>query len=586
MMQLDHVIREKHSEDAEQLNFIFSEDSRIIVTAPAGCGKTTAMVSKIAWELSVGHISSNKKVLAMTYSVNAAMKIRDSLKALLPELVDCAMQYLNKVDVANYHNFAMRLLYKHGYSINSEFVKLSEFQIVNENSVILDSFITSTEGCKMSELEQAVKNSDKESILSLLDEYWEILNRKLIPNHVITYNGILISAIKLLRKKQIASFYKEYYQMIIVDEFQDTNYLGYLLIKKLIGNNKVVFLGDDVQKIYGFLGAVNGIFELVIESYPAVEFKFCNNYRFKANEQMKALDLFIRDNAESYAPSKLKAEVFLKSLSNDLEEDAFVVKGIENIVSNKDNKVAVLVRVAWQGNSIVELLDKKQIKYFNALFRESDSEYLNFYRVALEEFHNNTSGKAVQRDLQKCLIAVENRKNEIYQNENRKYVFDSMYRLLEILFSEIKKWDGTTKEKYEYIDFALANYGLKHMMEFLDEQVVLTTIHSAKGLEWDYVIMPKMNGYAFPNSYVCKPCSEMQSCNRGWDYCEFSYKDSMERMFKEEMSILYVALTRAKQNVFMTVNTGRNQWGHIKRKSCLINLEGLSLIDYKWENVL
>lgn len=347
-MQLDHVIREKHSEDAEQLNFIFSEDSRIIVTAPAGCGKTTAMVSKIAWELSVGHISSNKKVLAMTYSVNAAMKIRDSLKALLPELVDCAMQYLNKVDVANYHNFAMRLLYKHGYSINSEFVKLSEFQIVNENSVILDSFITSTEGCKMSELEQAVKNSDKESILSLLDEYWEILNRKLIPNHVITYNGILISAIKLLRKKQIASFYKEYYQMIIVDEFQDTNYLGYLLIKKLIGNNKVVFLGDDVQKIYGFLGAVNGIFELVIESYPAVEFKFCNNYRFKANEQMKALDLFIRDNAESYAPSKLKAEVFLKSLSNDLEEDAFVVKGIENIVSNKDNKVAVLVRVAWQ----------------------------------------------------------------------------------------------------------------------------------------------------------------------------------------------------------------------------------------------
>lgn len=504
----------------------------------------------------------------------------------MPELIGDTTQYINKVDVANYHNFAMRILYKHGYSINSEFVHLSEFQIVNEDSEVLNSFITSSDSYKMNEVVQAVKSSDKEKILSLLDKYWEILNKKLLPNRVITYNGILISAIKLLHNKQISSFYQKYYQMVIVDEFQDTNYLGYLLIQKLIGDNKVIFLGDDVQKIYGFLGAVNGIFNLIIESYPAVEFKFCNNYRFKSNEQMKKLDLFIRDNTENYVPSKLKASVFLKALSNDLEEDAFVVKGIENIISNKGNKVAVLVRVGWQGNSIADLLDKKKIKYFNALFKESDSECLNFYKVALEELHNQTFGKAVQRDLKRVLSAIEDRKNEIYQSENKKYVFDSMYKLLETLFAEIKKWDGTAKEKYEYIDFSLENYGLKHMMEFLDEQIVLTTIHSAKGLEWDYVIIPKMNGYAFPNSYVCNPCVDMQSCNRGWEYCKFSYQESMKKMFKEEMSILYVAVTRAKKNVFMTVNTGKNQWGYIKRKSCLINLEGLSLIDYQWEEVL
>ena len=284
----------------------------------------------------------------MTYSVNAAMKIKDSLKLLLPELIGDTTQYINKVDVANYHNFAMRILYKHGYSINSEFVHLSEFQIVNEDSEVLNSFITSSDSYKMNEVVQAVKSSDKEKILSLLDKYWEILNKKLLPNRVITYNGILISAIKLLHNKQISSFYQKYYQMVIVDEFQDTNYLGYLLIQKLIGDNKVIFLVDDVQKIYGFLGAVNGIFNLIIESYPAVEFKFCNNYRFKSNEQMKKLDLFIRDNTENYVPSKLKASVFLKALSNDLEEDAFVVKGIENIISNKGNKVAVINHYSGQ----------------------------------------------------------------------------------------------------------------------------------------------------------------------------------------------------------------------------------------------
>ena len=93
-MTLEEIIRKKHSGDEEQLEFIFSDDKKIIVTAPAGCGKTTAMVSKIARELSVGHIPANKKVLAMTFSVNAAMKIKDSLKTLLPDLVVNIEQYI------------------------------------------------------------------------------------------------------------------------------------------------------------------------------------------------------------------------------------------------------------------------------------------------------------------------------------------------------------------------------------------------------------------------------------------------------------------------------------------------------------
>ena len=522
-MRVEDIIEAKHMGDVEQLSFIFSDNKKIIVTAPAGCGKTTAMVSKIARELSNGSISSNKKVLAMTFSVNAAMKIKDSLKKLLPDLVNNVQQYISKVDVANYHNFAMRILFKHGYSLNPEFVHLSEFKIVDEDSRSLDFFITSSDSDKLRVVNEAVKNSDMDRLLASLDDYWDVLNRKLITNHIITYNGILVSAIKLLRKRQVSSFYKEYYQMIIIDEFQDTNLLGYLLIRKLIGDNIVIFLGDDVQKIYGFLGAVNGIFNLIIESYPAIEIKFRNNYRFKDNERMKALDLLIRDYAENYKPSSLKASVLLKHLSNDAEEDKFIIQGIEQIVSNRDNKVAVLVRAGWQGNSIAEMLDQKGIQYFNALFRENDSEYLSFYNVALEEFHNATSGKAVQRDLQRCLRAVEARKGEIYQRDDKKYIFDSMYKLLEILFIESRKVDGTSKDKYEYIDFTLGNKGLKHMMEFIDEQVVLTTIHAAKGLEWEYVIIPKLNGFAFPSSYMCNPCQDAGSCNRGLDYCEFTY---------------------------------------------------------------
>ena len=95
-MRVEDIIEAKHMGDVEQLSFIFSDNKKIIVTAPAGCGKTTAMVSKIARELSNGSISSNKKVLAMTFSVNAAMKIKDSLKKLLPDLVNNVQQYISK----------------------------------------------------------------------------------------------------------------------------------------------------------------------------------------------------------------------------------------------------------------------------------------------------------------------------------------------------------------------------------------------------------------------------------------------------------------------------------------------------------
>lgn len=584
-MTLEEIIREKHNGDKEQLEFIFSDDKKIIVTAPAGCGKTTAMVSKIARELSTGHIPANKKVLAMTFSVNAAMKIKDSLKTLLPDLVENTEKYISKVDIANYHNFAMRLLFKHGYSLNPEFSNLFEFKVVDDSSRVLDAFIINSDSDKLKALDDAVKNSNKDNLMNALDDYWDILNRKLITNHIITYNGILVSAIKLLCKRQVSSFYKEYYQMVIVDEFQDTNLLGYLLIKKLIGDNIVIILGDDVQKIYGFLGAVNGIFNMFIESYPAVEIEFHNNYRFRTNERMKNLDSIIRDYAENYSPSELEASILLKHLDNDEEEDEFIVEGIDRIISDSDDKVAVLVRAGWQGNSIVLKLDKKGIKYFNALFRETDPEYLKFYSIAIEEFHNTTSGKAVQRDLQKCLNNVKSREHEIYQQGDKKFIFDAMYKLLEVLFAESKNWEGTSKDKYDNIDFTLGNNGLKHMMEFIDESVVLTSIHSAKGLEWEYVIIPKLNGFAFPGSFVCRPCQDVRSCNSGFDYCEFLYEKTMKKTFKEEISVLYVAVTRAKKDVFMTVNTGINCWNHTKQTSCLLNLKGLSIENYDWDDI-
>ena len=545
------------------------------------------MVSKIARELSEGKIPANKKILAMTFSVNAAMKIKDSLKSILPELVENGTYYLKKVDIANYHNFAMRILFKYGYSINNEFTNFSAFTIANDTSAIARRYITSSDQNIMDSFENAIKHSDADMLRNLMSDYWRIMNEKLINNHIITYNGILVAAIKLLENENVSKFYQEYYKMILIDEFQDTNLLGYLLIQKLFGGNSFVFLGDDVQKIYGFMGAISNILGIVSQEYGAKEYTFKTNYRFKDNARMKQLDLLIRDYAENYRPSSLNAEILLKELSAEKAEDIFIVDGIERIIHNSRDKVAVLVRAGWQGNSIVSELNGRNIKYFNALYGEMDQEYTNFYKVLEEEYHNNVSGKALQRDLNKCLEAMKERESDVYNDASRKYIFDSMFKLLQIQFEQVKSWDGTSKDKYDNLDFIIGNKGLKHMMEYIEERVVLTTIHASKGLEWDYVIIPKLNAHAFPPSkHVCKPCEADYSCNSGMKYCEFTFGNNMKKMFQEEISIFYVAVTRAKKDVFMTVNTGNNKYNYHNKTNCLINLQGITSSDYEWATVV
>lgn len=580
-MTLENRLKEFNSGDEEQLSFIFSDKPRLIVNAPAGCGKTRAMVSKIARELSLGNIESNKKVLAMSFSVNASIRIKSDVKELLPSLVNNPKLLLKKLDIANYHNFAMRLLHKYGFYLNKEFINLSEFRIISDSIVKKESLISSSDNYIIEELTKIVSSFDFSQIKSVMDQYWETINNTLINRKIITYNGILIAAIKLLSNDNIRKFYTNYYSMIIIDEFQDTNILSYLFIKSLIDNNKVVFLGDGIQRIYGFLGALDDVFQRVETDYSPQIISFKNNYRYN-NTSMKELDYLIRTYVDQYINPKLETSILIKKLQSDAEEVNFISEGIKNIIESNCN-VAILLRAGWQGGIIAEKLKGESIHFFNGLYSENDCEFINFYNVAIEEFYNNVSGNAVQSSLKKCLQAIKNRKHEIYTNDQKKYIFDSLYKLLEKLFEVSKNWESTRKERYKNIEFSLNNNGLKHMMEYLDEKVVLTTIHSAKGLEWDYVILPQMNQGIFPSrNHMCKKCHNLNSFKLDNDSCTNLLVPEMKTLFKEELSVFYVALTRAKKNVFFTVNTGTNRYP--KKENCFINLPGINQLDFAWND--
>ncbi|WP_225370282.1 3'-5' exonuclease [Methanobrevibacter arboriphilus] len=82
---------------------------------------------------------------------------------------------------------------------------------------------------------------------------------------------------------------------------------------------------------------------------------------------------------------------------------------------------------------------------------------------------------------------------------------------------------------------SLERKSLKQSLENVKHDVILTTIHGAKGLEWDYVIMPDLEKYSFPLYYTCKECGFNQTCSINWNETSEDFKEK----YLEELNVFF-----------------------------------------------
>ena len=98
--------------------------------------------------------------------------------------------------------------------------------------------------------------------LQTIRTYNAIVIRKLLPLNFITHNAVILFVLELFdRFPEVRKFYQSYYPLIVVDEFQDTNCIAWQLLESIIirDRTQLVFLGDPLQRIYGFIGALPNI---------------------------------------------------------------------------------------------------------------------------------------------------------------------------------------------------------------------------------------------------------------------------------------------------------------------------------------
>ena len=601
LAEIKAKITAQHEGDEKQLEVIFSHSPRLMVEAPAGYGKTTTMISRIAYLFASGQIPNPKRIMGLTFSVNAALKVKREISEKLPGLLGSKNNPVSvgeKVTVTNYHGFCKGVLKKYGYLIADALRKdVNSLRAINDSEIEkrsqLKTALTSPELQILQNMERSVKEAhfpdDKE-----IHEYNSVVIEKLLPMGYITHNAVVLFVLEIFnRNKEVVRFYQNYYPLIVVDEFQDTNCISWMLLQAIISSQtQLLFLGDSLQRIYGFIGALPDIMSKAADEYQMIKIALSKNYRFRNNPEMLKLDKSIRDNATSrFAPNLLSNDVARLPIfwvSTQQEEAEAIVTKIQSLMRDHTARIAVLFYRRGKNAEVIESeFIKRDVPYFYGMFTEDDADYVEFHSKCHDMFVTQFSKSQVIS--RRSLIAFADKVKTAYaMSEEKTIVF--LCRLLDAFVEKVSidYADLLPEDKYNLLLDVFENRQLKQAMEYVKSQVILSTVHGAKGLEWDYVIVCDVEQWAFPSPSTCYQCpSKWIQTN---SVCRLPQIIPAEiiRNLLDDFCVFYVALTRAKKQAFISASKERfNFYGRQfteGRICCFASVNGVKLVDATHQN--
>ncbi len=335
-------------------------------------------------------------------------------------------------------------------------------------------------------------------------------------------------------------------------------------------------MGDSLQRIYGFIGAVENLLSISQHQFGLTKIELSKNYRFASNPEMLRLDNNIRRNAENTSKPEIKEDAIIKLNITDTQSDEalHVVKlSLAALKKYPESKVAILVKQRGQNvSSIIETFEHNKIPYFYGLFTDEDTNYLSFHRKCLYEFIELIRIKeTITKKLAKEHVSLISK----HYSESSDSLIEALISLLDIFWNKLFLDFSflSNEEKTNLIKDTFEHNGLKQYIEFISTNIVISTVHAAKGLEWDYVILPDMEQDSFPNYYgLCGSCKCKKDCN-------IIINKENESKFLEELSVFYVAVTRARKQVFFSASK-KEAKGYSKNLSCFLKLPGIT---YKTE---
>ncbi len=321
-----------------QREAVTDESHHSLILAGAGSGKTKVITHKVAWLSSVKGVNP-LSLLTVTFTNKAAKEMRGRIENILEE-------NLNQMWCGTFHGIFHRMLKMHWQEaklvkdfsvIDSEDQIRVLKRVIQNMNLDLDTwqprdtqwFINKQkdEGRRKAKL-NINATFVEEKMVDIMDEYQKTCDRE----GLVDFAEILIRSFELLdQNSELLKHYQARFQHILVDEFQDTNEIQYLLLKKLVGKNgRMTVVGDDDQSIYSWRGAKSTNIKRFTKDFNEVKtIKLEQNYRSSKNI-LACANSVIRNNPdrlgkELWSQKDEGEQVKVYRAFNERDEASFIV---------------------------------------------------------------------------------------------------------------------------------------------------------------------------------------------------------------------------------------------------------------------
>jgi len=582
-----------------------------LILAGAGSGKTRVLTTRIAYLISTGAVSPHG-ILAVTFTNKAAKEMVTRLSAMLP--INTRGMW-----IGTFHGLCNRMLRAHYREANlpQTFQILDSGDQLSAIKRLMKAMNVDNEKYPPREMLNFISGSKEQGLRAHEVEAYDPYTRRKVEvfaeydtqcqrEGVVDFSELLLRCFELLsRNQQLREHYQDRFKHILVDEFQDTNPLQYRWLKLLAGRNNALFaVGDDDQSIYAFRGAnVGNMKELLRDFHVENVIKLEQNYRSHGNI-LDAANALISNNRNRlgknlWTSEKGGEQLRVYEAATDVDEARFVVEEIRQLNREgvKLTEMALLYRSNAQSRALEHALvsaglsyrvygglrffERQEIKHALAYLRlmentDDDNALLRIINFptrgigarSIEQLQesakiNNTTlwdaaaragGKVTAfvglieslRSATKELPLPEIIEHVLqysglvdhYKNETgakKREAEERIENLNELinaatLFVHENEDDSLTA----FLTHASLESG-EHQAGDSEDALHLMTVHAAKGLEFHTVFITGLEEGLFPHQ-------NSQNVDGGMD---------------EERRLMYVAITRARRRLYLTIAQSR-----------------------------
>ena len=397
-------------------------DGPMMVIAGAGSGKTRVLTHRIAYMIAQG--INPFHILALTFTNKAAEEMRNRITALLGDT------NAHNVWMGTFHSIFSKILHIEstyvGFSpkftiydtddaksliksilkeLNLDDKVYRPTQVLAQISNAKSNLISDEDYCANS----MIQREDSMKKVPSMGEIYKRYNQRLRRADAMDFDDLLFYMYVLLRDfPELLYKYQHKFQYILVDEYQDTNYVQYLIIKKLAAlNENICVVGDDAQSIYAFRGAnIQNILNFK-EDYPDYTlFKLEQNYRSTKNIIEAANEVITHNNKQIpkviWTANSEGEKIKVIAANNEQEEAKAVV---EEIIRQKEEKgmqnsdFTILYRTNAQSRPFEEVFHRKGLPYkiyggISFYKRKEIKDILAYYRLTINP-HDDESFRRI-----------------------------------------------------------------------------------------------------------------------------------------------------------------------------------------------